>query len=645
MQVHAEVAVAGALSRGPSQGTHSEGMAALLLEYSPEINSDVLVTLHSTSLCLVSRFCRELSEYFGRWGLEPVIAAVKAVLAREAIPEMPPPVADDPGKVPSNTVRVNIHQLTVIAPRNTSSTEAAGLTVAQVIVNIGPHKGTWRLPSDPAPVSERRARRAAAAAANARHSENAEDMHSALGDAATRDDQVGPDFSLQSTLSSADLGIKYTALDRIPSGSSFSLNYQKSETDTANSSDDEFFDAPSAPLDDESSFGSKGSSSSFGDELPRAWAIDEDADGADDNLIYCRRIGIHLKGVCLLVALLPELEQTNDATGLAVGVSDQDEIAASEGMKRNWSCSGGARLYKSDYPKFAAMAWRELTIKPCDLLLLVDGGGGLSNPRTLLSMPEPEDGSQESPALALDISMAAYYLLLSTYYDNYCEIPTFFGELEPGYFEVPPLPTNWPLYGDPEMIRQTNAREPRWEFSLSVPILDALVSLETTYFPTQMPCLWMAEPEGEDGRPMLPAIRIRFVNTVVDISGGNGVLKIVTAAGELSAIDARDPAFTLYPVVLRAGQQRSPGDAPGGCAYIDPASTFQGFSCPDFGMKEHRGSVGEPLSQPVQVQFVVSPRSFDSCLMTLESHFAPTGLNNYDHCRPVVLCQRRSGVS
>ncbi|CAM9876210.1 unnamed protein product, partial [Choristocarpus tenellus] len=135
------------------------------------------------------------------------------------------------------------------------------------------------------------------------------------------------------------------------------------------------------------------------------------------------------------------------------------------------------------------MRWREVTLQEVDLILLVDSGPGLCGSRTLISVPEygveEEEESrrrgERPPGMYLRPTMAEYFMLLSVYYDNYCELDCFFGPLKPGEspWGVPPVVEDWPPYGTPEMISRVVTCPKLWELAISLPVLEAELLVET----------------------------------------------------------------------------------------------------------------------------------------------------------------------
>ncbi len=232
----------------------------------------------------------------------------------------------------------------------------------------------------------------------------------------------------------------------------------------------------------------------------------------------------------------------------------------------------------------------------------MDAAGDIKCPRILLSMPEPPEQERLNECLKgqrpngfyADLSMPSYYLLLALYFDNYCELPTFFGKLDPGHYSIPPPPAQWPEYGSPEMLKAVCNRLPLWEFAVTCPVLEVLLSVDTEYFPDGPPSAWMAtnmatgneEIEIHDdihgnevtrlkakvynngiedealpqmtALPLLPVAIVRMINSVVSVSGGGGVIKVFAACGDMLVLDARDPIQTVHPCIFHAGTAAIP---------------------------------------------------------------------------------------
>ncbi|CAM9678863.1 unnamed protein product, partial [Phaeothamnion confervicola] len=169
-----------------------------------------------------------------------------------------------------------------------------------------------------------------------------------------------------------------------------------------------------------------------------------------------------------------------------------DSSAERSSIRRNpgagsTAVSAGEGSKRAEPP---SQRWREITEEPFELLLLVDAG--LGHARALLAAPEPTAGEAAArreagrrPAgLYIQPSLAEYCMLLSVYFDNYCELPSFFGALGPGYWgpATPPDPT-WPPYGTAAMLQRVLRRPPSWEFAVSLPVLEAACAIDTRYFP------------------------------------------------------------------------------------------------------------------------------------------------------------------
>ncbi len=412
----------------------------------------------------------------------------------------------------------------------------------------------------------------------------------------------------------------------------------------------------------------------------RLWGVDEDEDISDTphcTLRKCRRIQVSLSGVCLSVALLPCIERQTSPS------AEENISFKSEGEEEcfipplTWVVVDGGSVYESSpicersninkndaaevqsllttmgessigdiehggpsdtFFSFSPLCsssllvWKHVTHELVDVELIVDVGGDIKNPRILISMPEhsEEKRSKEwlegkSPnGLYANISMSSYYLLVALYFDNYCELPTFFGKLDPGYYSIPPPPTQWPEYGSPEMIEAVYNRLPLWEFAVTCPILEVLFSVDTEYFPDGPPSAWMAtENEVEDTdmynkdstvlpKDLLPVAHIRMINSVVSVSGGGGVIKVFVACGDMLVIDARDPHQTVHPCIFHAGMTAIP--EPGifqhwgsGGPIVDPAKECMGYNVSDYGMRQHKGYIYEPQErQPVQTSVILT---------------------------------------
>ncbi len=241
----------------------------------------------------------------------------------------------------------------------------------------------------------------------------------------------------------------------------------------------------------------------------------------------------------------------------------------------------------------------------------MDVGRDIKHPRILLSMPEPPEQERSKMwseghrpnGLYADMSMPDYYLLLALYFDNYCELPTFFGKFGEGYYSIIP-PTQWPEYGSPEMVDAVCNRLPLWEFAVTCPILEVLLSVDREYFPDGPPSSWMATENdgmnhyvseslrsmwsipGDDddstfSKALLPVAHVRAINSVVSISGGRGVIKVFVACGDMLVLDARDPVQTAHPCTFHAGMAAVPG--PGifqpwnSSLIIDPSKECMGW--------------------------------------------------------------------
>ncbi|CAM9614355.1 unnamed protein product, partial [Ectocarpus fasciculatus] len=314
------------------------------------------------------------------------------------------------------------------------------------------------------------------------------------------------------------------------------------------------------------------------------------------------------------------------------------------------------------------LRWREITQQPFDLMLLVDTGKELGHSRILLTMPEygveEEDRARSEGrkpgGLYICPTMAEYYLLLSVYFDNYCELDCFYGPPGPG--ESPgapaaPVAEDWPPYGTPSMVQRVLTRPENWNFSISIPLLEASLSMDTRYFPERPASMWMAQtpqnPPGsepmmedywEDPRERVPFACMRLVNPAMSITAGLGILRLAVAAGDVAVMDTRQPIRTRYPVVLHAGpmsplpesaenarQEDEGGQGAGGGGHenkgtgrrdplspqfadASPATCVQAFVDDAFGYFRPGGEVGSPLPLPVQVSLIMTAPDMWLCV-------------------------------
>ncbi|CAM9921118.1 unnamed protein product, partial [Hapterophycus canaliculatus] len=87
--------------------------------------------------------------------------------------------------------------------------------------------------------------------------------------------------------------------------------------------------------------------------------------------------------------------------------------------------------------------------------------------------------------------------------DNYCELDCFYGPPGPGEScgrPAPPVAENWPPYGTPAMIQRVLTRPEMWNFSISIPVLETSISMDTRYFPERPASMWMAQnPQNPPG--------------------------------------------------------------------------------------------------------------------------------------------------
>ncbi len=418
--------------------------------------------------------------------------------------------------------------------------------------------------------------------------------------------------------------------------------------------------------------------------IKRLWGVDEDEDIRDTpphcKLQKCRRIQVSLSGVCLSVALLPCIERQTSpsADGSALCKSEEDEEECFV-PPITWVVSDGCSVYKSSpicersntnkdaaievqslseatgesgigdselggpcetFSSFSLpcssllLVWKDITNELVDFELIVDVGGDINHPRILLSTPEysEEERSKEwlegkkPNGFYANLSMASYYLLVALYFDNYCELPTFFGKLVPGYYTYAPPPTKWPEYGSPEMIEAVCNRLPLWEFALTIPIMEVLLSVDTEYFPHGPPSAWMATENGvgvthmcndDDGtalppKALLPVAHIRMINSVVSVSGGGGVVKVFAGCGDVLVVDARDPHQTVHPCIFHAGMAAIPEPDIfqhwGSCRpRVDPAKECMGYNVSDYGMRQNKRYIYEPKEhQPVQTSVILT---------------------------------------
>ncbi|CAN0544907.1 unnamed protein product, partial [Ectocarpus sp. 12 AP-2014] len=106
------------------------------------------------------------------------------------------------------------------------------------------------------------------------------------------------------------------------------------------------------------------------------------------------------------------------------------------------------------------------------------------------------------------------------------------------------------------MVQRVLTRPEKWNFSISIPLLEASLSMDTRYFPERPASMWMAQtPQNPSGDPRerVPFACMRLVNPAMSITAGLGILRLAVAAGDVAVMDTRQPIRTRYPVVLHAG--------------------------------------------------------------------------------------------
>jgi hypothetical protein len=422
----------------------------------------------------------------------------------------------------------------------------------------------------------------------------------------------------------------------------------------------------SGSVDDDARSNSSGSSNSgaaFVPQVPRAWASEEVPVTTSSGAV--RRTGVFLGGTRIFCALLPHMEPPlhdrdpliDEATG-EVKTALQKAWALADGapVHCDTAASSSYRVDESSHSSSSSsgtaasaeqLKWTEVTEQPCDLVMYIDAGGGdgSSPARTLLALAEYsqadvaacEAEGTRAGGLYIRPAMSAYCLLLSSYFDNYCELPMFYGPLDASYWPVVPLPQglqSWPAYGTPAMIGRVLELLPKWSFCVSVPVFEARVAVDTAYFDRPLDSTWMAgdfraaaaaatpaeAAAAAIAAAALPVARMRFTNLIVDISGGGGeALRLHAGAGDCVVVDVRDPCRSVHPVVLHAGAEAAlaatsaptcaatAGDT-AQLARVNPLTARQGYADPLFGYVQLRRSALAPeqLALPLQVSVLMT---------------------------------------
>ena len=563
----------------------------MTLRIDPGATPVVQIGLHGARVCFTNRFLRLWLDLQSQ-RLMPFIQKACAFPRSHLLDTRPPtPTEAADVVVPFATAAIaaaggqatkrwvlSCNELTMLLPRNSGETDLGALEARSVVVESGSSPTTWKLPDSPAVV---------------------------LYEELQRGSSSELDASMESCLSSIQDEL-------FQSASGGGHGSRVSEEDEA------FFDAES---------GARG--------VPMAGdhgtAPPCPADGAATLGVVsqpgiCQRMTVRARDVRILVAVLDTKTQPDNLSQLRTwGTITHGEPvyvplrrSRQQGQRSSPPPAVASPLVGS--PQSAASApsspavgppqqpsslrafhWEEVTRTPTTFDVLWDSFG--ASARYLLAFLAPAHGGDDAaaaagtPALAFDshVTMTQLYLLLSVWYDNLGEGGRFFARddpFAPADFNGPqpvPFPNVWPAYDTRHYFTRLAEQKSSWDFGLVAPSLALGIAYDRDSFLRRPPSFFMAD--NDLGAPVVDAARITLRHAVLNVSGGEGALKLAFGAGHMQATDIRVPARTLQPDFLTCG--------------TGAAQQQRGFIDADFGFTTDLRAVMAQM--PLQVTLAMTP--------------------------------------
>jgi len=511
---------------------------------------DVQMESHRMRVCFTFRF---LKLYRGMQNTVILPLVQKVVNFPNGIVAAPPVVSAP--SIPSSSAPAaahkwafGAHDVTIILPRNSGETDLGALKARYLHVDSQFSKTTWRQPE----------------------AHDVSDATNAADEVPVRRSRAAPSHAAVDEL-----------FYSVSAGSAARVSFEDEEEDEG-----AFFDAEEGDA----------SSGTGGGRRSRSLAAAyRENVGAAGPVLYkeggCHRYAIAARDVQLLAAVVTKITKADDLS-----------------QSRVWgSVKAGQPVYASVQPASAPLPgtacdfhWEELTR---DMTAFDFYWDSLDEARTryLLAFLSPST-ARAAAAFDAQVTMTQLYLLFSVWYDNMSERPRFYAPddlfAREASGSAPPVlfPDIWPAYDTRPFFQRLADHKAIWDFGLIAPTLSLALRLDRDTFLVQPPSFFMADNGLRT--PVLEVAQIDLANAYLNVSGGEGAVKLSFGAGYMQAVDLRVPRRTLQRQFLRCGAALSA---------VGPASALcvPGFIDPDFGFTSDLKSVAPAL--PLQVTLSMTP--------------------------------------
>jgi hypothetical protein len=505
---------------------------------------------HCMRVCFTFRF---LKLYLGMQNTGILSLVQKVVNFPNDIVAVPP-VASPPS-IPSSSVPAaahkwtfGAHDVTIILPRNSGETDLGALKARYLQVDSQLSKTTWRLPE----------------------AHDVSDATNAADEVPVRRSRPSPSHATVDEL-----------FYSLSAGSDARVSFEDEEEDEG-----EFFDAEEGDASSGTGGGrrSRCSTAAYRGNVGAAGPV-LSKEGA------CHRYAITARDVRLLAAVVTKITKADDLSQSRVWGSVED----------------GQPVYASAQPASPPLPgascdfhWEELTRDTTAFDFYWDSLDEVLT-RYLLAFLSPST-ARAAAAFDAQVTMTQLYLLFSVWYDNLSEGPRFYapddlfareasGPASPVLF-----PDIWPAYDTRPFFQRLADHKAVWDFGLIAPTLSLALRLDRDTFLAQPPSFFMADNGLRP--PVLEVAQIDLGNAYLNVSGGEGAVKLSFGAGYMQAVDLRVPRRTLQRQFLRCGAPLS---------VVGPASAMcvSGFIDPDFGFTTDLKSIAPAL--PLQVTLSMTP--------------------------------------
>ena len=418
------------------------------------------------------------------------------------------------------------HDATIIIPRNSGETDLGALKVKYLHVDSHMSKTTWCLP----------------------------EAHDVSG-ASSAADEV---HVRQSSAVFSHAGVDGFC-HSLSAGSAEQVSFGDEEEDEG-----EFFDA-------EESDASNGTER---DSHPRCSApVHREYIGVAGPVLSkegaCHRYAVAARDVQLLAAVVTKITKADDLSQSRVwgSVEDGHPVYASV-EPANSSTLGTCDFH-----------WKELTSDTTAFNFYWDSFDE-TRARYLLAFLSPST-PRAAAAFDAQVTMTELYLLFSVWYDNLSEGPHFYAPDDLFALEAsspaPPVlfPDIWPAYDTQPFFQRLAGHKTAWDFGLIAPTLSLGLLFDRDTFLMQPPSFFMADNGLRSS--VVEVAQIDLGNAYLNVSGGEGAVKLSFGAGYMQAVDLRVPRRTLQRQFLRCGVPLSavrPASALGVPSFIDPSFGF-----------------------------------------------------------------------